>query len=107
MFGGVSKYYKSEELFRNTPIIIYGFDGIYTFEVFSVYRTTANYQYFRTEFGSGAELVDFAYEMKGNSVYEKEMEFDEDDILLTLSTCTNTTQVGRYALHAKLIRIDN
>ena len=107
MFGGVTKFYKSQDFFETTPIIIYAFDGIYTFEVFSVYRTTADYQYFRTNFDSDEDFLKFAYEMKGNSIYSKDVEFDKDDILLTLSTCTNTTRTGRYALHAKLTKIDN
>lgn len=107
MFGNVSKFFKSEELFNNTPIVLYAFDGIYTFEIFSIYKTRADYEYFRTEFLTDEEFLSFANEMKSNSVYEKDVTFDKDDILLTLSTCTNTTQIGRYALHAKLHRIDN
>ncbi len=107
MLGGVTKFYKNADFFKNTPIIIYAFDGIYTFEVFSVYKTTADYQYFRTEFASDEDFLKFAYELKGNSLYSKEIDFDKDDILLTLSTCTNTTRMGRYALHAKLTKIDN
>lgn len=106
MLGGVTKFYKNESFFNNTPIIFYAFDGIYTFEVFSIYRTTADYQYFKTEFNSKEEFLNFAAEMKGNSIYQKDVTFDDDDIILTLSTCTNTTQLGRYALHAKLTRID-
>lgn len=106
MLGGVAKFYKNESFFRNTPIIFYAFDGIYTFEVFSIYRTTANYQYFKTEFNSKEEFLNFAAEMKGNSIYQKDVTFNADDIILTLSTCTNTTRLGRYALHAKLTRID-
>ncbi len=106
MFGHIPKFYNSEEFFNNTPIILYGFDGIYTFEVFSVYKTTSDYQYFRTAFDSGKDFISFAEEMKNNSVHQKDIEFTKDDILLTLSTCTNSGRVGRYALHAKLIRID-
>ncbi|MBE6632534.1 MAG: class B sortase [Ruminococcaceae bacterium] len=107
MLGGVPKFYKSESFFNDTPIILYAFDGIYTFEVFSIYRTTADYQYFRTAFDSDEDFLSFANEMKSNSVYTKDVELDKDDIILTLSTCTNTHQMGRYALHAKLTRIDN
>ncbi|MBQ8005061.1 MAG: SrtB family sortase, partial [Clostridia bacterium] len=68
---------------------------------------TADYQYFKTEFASDEDFLKFAYELKGNSLYSKEIDFDKDDILLTLSTCTNTTRMGRYALHAKLTKIEN
>ncbi len=106
MLGGVTKFYKNESFFNNTPIIFYAFDGIYTFEVFSVYKTSADYQYFKTEFNSREEFLNFAKEVKGNSIYQKDVTFKEGDIILTLSTCTNTTQLGRYALHARLTRID-
>lgn len=107
MLGGVAKFYKNEEFFRDTPIILYAFDGIYTFEVFSIYRTTSDYQYFQTEFKSDEEFVSFANTMRGNSIYSKDITFSANDIILTLSTCTNTTQTGRYALHAKLTKIDS
>lgn len=106
MLGDVTKYYKDEDFFADAEIVLYSFDGIYTFEVFSVYKTTADYRYFKTSFDSDREFLEFADEVKGNSVWEKDVSFDKDDILLTLSTCTNTNKDGRYALHAKLVKID-
>ncbi len=106
MFGNITKFYKNKDFFESTPIILYAFDGIYTFEVFSVYKTTYDYRYFRTEFSSDQDFLSFANEMKQNSVHTKNAELSENDILLTLSTCTNTNQAGRYALHARLTRID-
>lgn len=106
MLGDVTKYYKNEDFFDDAEIVLYSFDGIYTFEVFSVYKTTADYRYFKTSFDSDREFIDFADEVKGNSVWEKDVSFGKDDILLTLSTCTNTNKDGRYALHAKLVKID-
>lgn len=107
MLGDVVKFYKNEDIFDNTDIVLYSFDGIYTFEVFSVYKTTADYRYFETSFASDKEFIDFANEVKANSVYEKDVSFKKDDIILTFSTCTNTNKDGRYALHARLVKIDN
>lgn len=107
MFGNVTKFYKKADFFENTPIVIYTFDGIYTFEVFSIYQTRSDYKYYTTKFDTDEEFLDFLAEVKGNSVHYKEMDFDKDDLIVTLSTCTNGNSKGRYALHAKLTKIDN
>ena len=47
-------------------------------------------------FTSGKDFVDFACEMKSNSIYEREgIEFAENDRIITLSTGTNRSQNER------------
>lgn len=101
-------YFFNEEFFKNNKYIeIYTFDGIFTYEIFAVYITDMYYQYIRTAFTSGKDFVDFAYEMKSNSIYEREgIEFAENDRIITLSTCTNRSQNERIAVQAKLVKIE-
>lgn len=106
MFSQVDKYIKSEEFFRNTNIVIYTFDGIYTYEPFAAFATKSNYPYFRTDFSSGEDLLAFAETMKSNSLWKKDVTLSPDDKLITLSTCDNITEPGRYAVHAKLVSIE-
>lgn len=44
-------------------------------------------------------------QLQENSIYSKGFTFSEKDRILTLSTCTNVEQEGRYAVHAKLVSI--
>lgn len=105
MFHDVQTMFENEQIFRDAYIYIYTFDGIYVYEPFAVYEANAYYQYFRTHFDYPHEFVDFANEMKGNSIYAEDVEFYGDDRMITLSTCTNTYVDGRYALQAKLVQV--
>lgn len=101
-------YFFEEEFFNNNKYIeIYTFDGIFTYEVFAVYITDMYYHYIRTAFPSGEEFVKFAYEMKENSIHQREgIEFTENDRIITLSTCTNRIQTERIAVQAKLVKVE-
>lgn len=105
MYHAVQTIFENEQLFRDTYIYLYTFDGIYVYEPFAVYEANAYYQYFRTHFDTPEEFVAFANEMKGNSVYAEDVEFDGNDCMMTLSTCTNTYADGRYALQAKRVQV--
>ena len=105
MFHDVQTMFENEELFRSALIYVYTMDGAYVYEPFAVYEANASYQYFRTEFMSTDEFLEFANEMKGNTKYEKEVEFVPTDRILTLSTCTNRSVDGRYALQARLVNV--
>lgn len=108
MFHDVEMFYNDEEFFQNTLIYVYTMDGVYVYEPFAIYLTEATYNYFRTEFGAAEHFVDFAYMMKSNSKYEKDMDFVRTDRMLTLSTCKNSfDQIWRYSLQAKLVQVIN
>ena len=63
------------------------------------------FQYFCTEFATTDEFVELANEMQTNTRYKKDMEFVATDRIITLSTCTNRSVDGRYALQAKLVQV--
>ena len=89
---------------ENKYVYIYTEFGVYTYEVYSVYK--ANYQYKSndTEFISHADFVEFANEMRDNSLYKREgVEFDENSRIITLSTCTNGLWTDRYIVQAVLV----
>ncbi|MCQ2353782.1 MAG: class B sortase [Clostridia bacterium] len=99
--------YLNEDFFMSTPVEVSTYDGIYTFEVFSVYRTKMDYQYFETDFSSDEEFLEFCKEAEKNSLFHKEgITFEADDKLLTLSTCITGDSSGRYAIHAKLVKVE-
>ena len=109
MFNNVMDFLE-EDVFYNKKILIYTFDGVYTFEPFSIFQTVYTYQYFRMEFADDADFVAFCEEMQEQSVHNKGMTFTGDDRIITLSTCTpaddvSSYYVGRFALHAKLVEV--
>ena len=102
MFHDVVKLL-SEDLFYSAKIYIYTMDGVYIYQPVSIYQTTSDYQYFRTQFGSEASFLEFANEVVSNSKFPTDATFSSGDTMITLSTCTNGAANGRYALHAKLV----
>ena len=50
-------------------------------------------------------MIDFCNQMQANSRHNRGLTFTGDERLLTLSTCTNIGD-GRYALHARLIKVE-
>lgn len=106
MFNNVTKFL-DEDFFNSTNITIYTLDGIYTYEPFAIFETISTFQYFRMRFQDDADFVSFCEKMQEQSLYNKNMKFTGSDHIITLSTCTNSfTSTGRYALHAKLIKVE-
>lgn len=106
MFNNVMNFL-DEETFNTKLIEIYTFDGIYYYEPFAIFQTISTYQYFRMYFASDEDFVSFCEEMQSNSNFNKNFTFTGEDQVITLSTCLNDIAgVGRYALHAKLVKVE-
>ena len=109
MFCDATKFL-DEDFFMNTAndIQITTFDGLYTFRVFSAYPTDKYDNYFKTYFPTKDEFVQFCVEREAKSLYHREgVTFTPDDVIITLSTCILGNDDGRYAIHAKLIKVEN
>lgn len=104
MFHDVEKFL-DEEVFNSTNIYIYTMDGAFVFKPVAIYPTVADDFYFKTGFNNEAEFVAYANERVTKSTVYSSETFSSGDMMLTLSTCTNGAQNGRYALHGKLIEI--
>ncbi len=104
MFNSLDKFLDGEFFRNNNTIYIYTLDGMYTYQVFSVYTTDKYYPYIQTMFTSGENFVAFAERMASNSVHHNgDLQFKPSDRLLTLSTCTNLSGDGRLAVQAVLV----
>lgn len=109
MFCDATKYLE-KSFFMNpeNDIEITTFDGHYTFRVFSAYTTSKYDNYFKTYFPTSDEFVKFCEEREAKSHFHKEdMTFSPDDVIITLSTCILGNDDGRYAIHAKLIKVES
>lgn len=105
MFNNVTKFF-DVQFFLNTQIVIYTFDGIYTYEPFAIFSTNSRFDYARTYFPEKQTMIDFCNTMQAKSTIKCDLTFTSDEKLLTLSTCTNIGD-GRYALHARLVKVEN
>ena len=105
MFAPLLEFAINETAFRNQVINIVTAKGLYTYELFSVYDTSASYNYIQTSFSSDDEFVAFCEKCKRKSIFKKDISFDKDSKILTLSTCTVRGDNMRWAFHAKLIGV--
>ncbi len=104
MFNNVMNFF-NESVFYNTKIEIYTFDGLYTYEPFAIFRTNSRFPYFTTYFPEKQTMIDFCELMQAQSAFNRGLNFTGDEKVLTLSTCTNIGD-GRYALHARLVKVE-
>ncbi len=104
-YSGDLEYYKqAPTLFFNTP------DGVEQWIIFSVYKTNTLdrhgdfFNYFHGEFGSEAQFMNYVYNIKMRSLFNVPVPINEDDQLITLSTCSHEYTDFRTVVVARKIR---
>ena len=73
-------------------------------KVFSIYTTIPDVYYLRTNF-KDVSYNSFLTTLKSKSIYDFGVGVDDNDKILTLSTCDNSG-TERVAVHAKMISIE-
>lgn len=106
MFNQLKNIIANETLFKEGKIIIYAFDGIYTYDIFSVYYVDAYENYLKFTFRTDDEFVEWCKERSELSIFDYEVEFTPASKLISLSTCINGTSSGRIAVHGVLIDVE-
>ena len=106
MFHQLDNFLKESFYMNNGMITVYTLDGMYTYQIFSIYETDKYYPYITTYFPDNDTFVNFAETIEQNSIYrKKDVVFDANSRILTLSTCNNRFSDGRLAVHAVMVDI--
>ncbi len=105
MFAPLLDLVTDEEKFRSQLVNIITPDGLYTYKLFSVYDTSASYNYIQTSFTSDEQFLEFCEACKKKSIYKNDVELTKDSKLITLSTCTVRTDGMRWAFHGVLVGV--
>jgi sortase B len=103
MFKTLLNYEDSRFFFNNSII---KFDLLHKeceWEVFAVFKTPVDFYYIETYFENDVKWMNFIQECYAKSMHPKYVEFEDDDIVLTLSTCT-TKKNERFVVMARLIK---
>lgn len=88
MFNNITNY-KEESFFNeNNKINIIMNNTLYEYEVFSVYVKNVSDVSLAMGFASTDEFINYAKGEAEKSIYKKEVNFSEDDNLITLVTCS-------------------
>lgn len=74
-------------------------------QIFSIYVIEPESYYLKEEFADG-EFAEFINTLKSRSQIEFNTTVNENDKILTLSTCSDVQGTHRLAVHAKLIKIE-
>jgi sortase B len=103
MFHSLFKY-KDINNYKNAPVIeIDSLYGMTKWLVFAAYTCEPTFSYFHTNHSdeSFASLVE---EIKRRSIFITDIDVNETDKILTLSTCDYDFEDARFAVHARLLR---
>ena len=106
MFGSLTNTLKSS-WYKNTDNQIIQFSTLKyntMWQIISIYKIQAESYYITTDFSSDESFMTFADTMLARSIYDFGVEVNEDDKLLTLSTCYNDNGI-RLVVQAKLVKI--
>ncbi len=103
MFGTLNKvlykdWYTKEENLTITFDTLY---GSYKYKIFSIYIIPTTTDYLTTNFDSAEEKLKFIELIKNRSIYDFNVNLDENTKILTLSTCQSDT--SRLVVHAYLV----
>lgn len=104
MFGSL-KWVINEDWYNNEDnkyITLITENETQVYEVFSVYQIEKEDYYIQTNFDTGKEFNTFAQTIKKRSKKDFNVDVNENDNILTLSTCANNNKY-RVVLHAKKI----
>ena len=106
MFGSLKNILKSNWYENKNNYIIKFATDKYTslWQVFSVYTIKAESYYITTDFSSNNEFKEFATTLKGRSKVKFSADVNENDKIITLSTCRDS-KGNRVVMHAKLIKL--
>lgn len=96
----LKKEWYKDETKRKITFITENGENIY--ETFSVYQIEAETYYLTTKFSSNVEYKKFLNTIKNRSIENFNVDVNEEDEILTLSTCANNNKY-RVVLHAKKV----
>ena len=104
MFGTLSNVLKKEwyEDENNRKLVLTTKHTEKIYEIFSAYQIQNEEYYIKTNFNNDNDFKEFINTIKSRSVYNFQVEVDENSKILTLSTCGASNKY-RVAVHAKLI----
>lgn len=104
MFANLKKYKEEGFFYNNNDIEIELSNGQYLkYKVFSVYITDINDNYTKTSFEDKDEYKEFLERIKNKSIYKSDISVNENDKIITLSTCSYEFDDARLVVTGKLI----
>jgi sortase B len=70
---------------------------------FSVHFTDTDYDYINTDFIDDDHFRSYIDDLLKKFLHQSQIELSDKDVVLTLSTCSTSSDQARFAVHARLI----
>lgn len=99
MFGSLRDILNKKSL-DDVFIKLYLENDFYSFEAFSIYRIKTTNDYMYNNFIDEKDYNNFINMIKNRGVLKKDIDFNFNDKIITLSTCFNSTE--KLVIHGKL-----
>ena len=105
MFAQLNKYKEKEFFYGNNDIVIEVENGkVLKYKVFSAYVTDSKDNYIKTNFDDKDQYKEFLEDIKNKSQYKSDIDVNENDKIITLSTCSYEFNNARMVVHGKLLK---
>ena len=110
MFGTL-KYYEDFDFYKKNPT--FTFNTIYEkseWQIISILKTNTLesqgefFNYLRGDFDSDYDFLNFVYQLRERSIIDTPVKVNENDTLVTLSTCTYDFSEFRFVVVARKVR---
>lgn len=110
MFADLVKY-SDMTFYQHSPVIT--FDTLYEeakWKIISVFKTNTRedqgeiFNYLRAQFANKSDFLNFVYDIKMRSIIDTPVDVNEDDRLITLSTCSYEFDDFRTVVVARKVR---
>ena len=105
MFAQLKKYKEKEFFYGDNDIVIEVENGkVLKYKVFSAYVTDSKDNYIKTNFDDKDQYKEFLEDIKNKSLYKSDIDVNENDKIITLSTCSYEFNDARMVVHGKLLK---
>ena len=105
MFAQLKKYKEKEFFYGDNDIVIeVENDKVLKYKVFSAYVTDSKDNYIKTNFDDKDQYKEFLEDIKNKSQYKSDIDVNENDKIITLSTCSYEFNDARIVVHGKLLK---
>lgn len=103
MFGKLNRFYDEETYEDSKYFWVYTPDLYYKYEIFSCAEVGAISESYQRQFETKNDYRDYLQRMQENSIIKTDTELTAGDKIVTLSTCTASSDV-RFIVQGKLVR---
>ena len=102
MFGSLKKYKEQEYADEHLEVCVIRKEGVYVYEIFTVYETAATSDTYTIRFASSESFDEYIKNMAAQTLVNA-ADPPEGENIVTLSTCTGGQKIMRLVLQAKYI----